>query len=63
MTSLEAICELMEMRRRVVRERPHVDCWTDVKSGVKCTCYKLSLRSALLRAEMQLRTDLGMPPF
>lgn len=61
MTPIEAVAELMEMRRTVTRKMPHVDCVP--APGSPCNCYKLSINAALLRAEMQLRTDLAMDPF
>jgi hypothetical protein len=62
----DVVNELMEMRRKVVREMPHVGCVPLVSAGpqeYKCRCYKLSLNAALLRAEIDVRNSLGMEPF
>lgn len=58
------VAELMEMRRKVVREMPHIDCecmsFTDSR---KCYCYKHDVIGVLLDAEREVRTALGMKPF
>ena len=66
MLPADAVAELMEMRRKVVREMPHVNCRPmQVGPGyfMQCTCYKQSLKAALIRAEIDIRNSLGMDPF
>jgi len=60
MTPHEAVTELMAFRTKVIREMPHVECGC---YPTRCTCFKMSLNAALLRAEIQLRSDIGMEPF
>ena len=64
----EVVDELMEMRRKVVREMPHVGCSplfnpeTDPFSPF-CNCYKRDLVRDLLKAEGDVRVALGLEPF
>lgn len=62
----KVVAELMEMRRKVLREMPHVDCRPVMFEGAcvtTCNCYKSNLLRDLRAAEMLVRSAAGMEPF
>lgn len=68
MTPIDVIGELMEMRRKVLREMPHIGCSplfnpeSDPFSPF-CNCYKRDLLRDLLKAEDSVRVAEGLEPF